>query len=177
MCLAQGPQRSDAREARTRGSLVSSQALYHWATALPRGICYISKSLNVNIGIKHFFLCIGIYWTQKVMLKPEPERLGFYQPPRGLADVNASENHVWSLWLHSHFVTWNENASKSSFCITVMARRFRRFWKCLFQSKDLCQHNVAKLRGFLACYCWWRQFSSSLECVYVKYKSRESTAG
>ena len=35
MCLAQGPQRSDAGEARTRGPLVSSQALYHWATALP----------------------------------------------------------------------------------------------------------------------------------------------
>ena len=36
MCLAQGPQRSDAGEARTRGPLVSSQALYHWATALPK---------------------------------------------------------------------------------------------------------------------------------------------
>ena len=35
MCLAQGPQRSDAGEARIRGPSVSSQALYHWATALP----------------------------------------------------------------------------------------------------------------------------------------------
>ena len=35
MCLAQGPQRSDVGEARTRGPSVSSQALYHWATALP----------------------------------------------------------------------------------------------------------------------------------------------
>ena len=35
MCLAQGPQRSDAGEARTRSPSVSSQALYHWATALP----------------------------------------------------------------------------------------------------------------------------------------------
>ena len=35
MCLIQGPQRSDAGEARTCGSSVSSQALYHWATALP----------------------------------------------------------------------------------------------------------------------------------------------
>ena len=34
MCLAQGPQRSDAGEARTRGPSVSSQALYHWATEL-----------------------------------------------------------------------------------------------------------------------------------------------
>ena len=37
MCLAQGPQRSDAGEAQTRGPSVSSQALYHWATALPVG--------------------------------------------------------------------------------------------------------------------------------------------
>ena len=35
MCLAQGPQRSDTGEAQTRGLSVSSQALYHWATALP----------------------------------------------------------------------------------------------------------------------------------------------
>ena len=35
MCLAQRPQRSDAGEARTRGPSVSSQTLYHWATALP----------------------------------------------------------------------------------------------------------------------------------------------
>ena len=37
MCIAQGPQRSDAGEARTRGPSVSSQALYHWATAIPPG--------------------------------------------------------------------------------------------------------------------------------------------
>ena len=34
-CLAQGPQRNDAGEARTRGPSVSSEGLYHWATALP----------------------------------------------------------------------------------------------------------------------------------------------
>ena len=37
MCLAQGPQRSDAGEPRTRDPLLLSQALYHWATALPCG--------------------------------------------------------------------------------------------------------------------------------------------
>ena len=35
MFLAQGPQRSDAGKARTRGLSVSSQALYYWATAPP----------------------------------------------------------------------------------------------------------------------------------------------
>ena len=36
MCLAQGPQRSEACEVRTRDPSVSSQALYHWATELPQ---------------------------------------------------------------------------------------------------------------------------------------------
>ena len=35
MCFAQGPQRSDASEARTHDPWVLSQALYHWATGLP----------------------------------------------------------------------------------------------------------------------------------------------
>ena len=35
MCHAQVPQHSDASEAQTRSPSVSSQALYHWATALP----------------------------------------------------------------------------------------------------------------------------------------------
>ena len=35
MCLAQGPRRSDACEARTCGLSVSSQAFYDRATALP----------------------------------------------------------------------------------------------------------------------------------------------
>ena len=38
MCLAQGPQHSDAGEAWTRGLSVSSQALYHWATAIPEKV-------------------------------------------------------------------------------------------------------------------------------------------
>ena len=47
MCLAQGPQRSDAGEARTRGPLVSSQALYHWATVLPQVHCVCAPELSL----------------------------------------------------------------------------------------------------------------------------------
>ena len=36
MSLGQGPQRSDAGEVWTTDPLISSQALYHWATALPQ---------------------------------------------------------------------------------------------------------------------------------------------
>ena len=38
MCLAQEPQGSDAGEAQTLDLSVASQALYHWATALPCGM-------------------------------------------------------------------------------------------------------------------------------------------
>ena len=38
MCLAQGPHRSDASEAQTHNPSVSSQALYHRATALPNAL-------------------------------------------------------------------------------------------------------------------------------------------
>ena len=47
MCHAQGPQRSDACEARTGGPSVSSQALYHWATGLP--YTYILSLFNGSL--------------------------------------------------------------------------------------------------------------------------------
>ena len=49
---------------------------------------------DVNIGIKHGFLCINICWAPREMLKPEPERRGFQPLPRGPADVNVSEKHI-----------------------------------------------------------------------------------
>ena len=59
MCLAQGPQGSDAGEAWTRGPLVSSQALYHWATALPVFLFSID-SLRSS---QHFFSHVGFSWV------------------------------------------------------------------------------------------------------------------
>ena len=50
MCLAQGPQRSEAGEAQTLGPLVSSQALYHWATVLLYvDVVYQYKSLRIRV--------------------------------------------------------------------------------------------------------------------------------
>ena len=57
MCLAQGPQRSDACEARTRGPSVSSQALYHWAFGslyMPTGnhkLALIDSVVNPDEGL------------------------------------------------------------------------------------------------------------------------------
>ena len=57
MCLAQGPQRSDAGEAWTRGLSVSSQALYHWATVLP-----VRMFLDIQMFLfKRFMQVISLY--------------------------------------------------------------------------------------------------------------------
>ena len=57
MCLAQGPQRSDAGEARTRGPSVSSQALYHWAIALP---VYFKSSCD-ELYIFHLYFAAFVF--------------------------------------------------------------------------------------------------------------------
>ena len=51
MCLAQGPQCNDIGEAWTRHPLVSSQALYHWATALPNAI-FFNIALHFHLKAK-----------------------------------------------------------------------------------------------------------------------------
>ena len=48
MCLAQGPQPSNACEAETHGPSVSSQALYHWAIALPNKIMYTDFAWQIR---------------------------------------------------------------------------------------------------------------------------------
>ena len=52
MCLAQGPQRSDAGEARTRSLSIWSQALYHWGTVLPHTqLSWALKFYNLKAGV------------------------------------------------------------------------------------------------------------------------------
>ena len=62
MCLAQGPQCSDAGEARTCGPSVSSHALYHCATTLPSCcifVCNVHYSFCVyTASTNSFCLCI-----------------------------------------------------------------------------------------------------------------------
>ena len=48
MCLAQGPQRSDAGEAQTRSPSVSSQALSHCASLMSSNVC-VSHSFSETI--------------------------------------------------------------------------------------------------------------------------------
>ena len=76
MCLAQGPQRSDAGEARTRSPSVSSQALYYWATALPMLVCEI---YTINIIAKLDKMAIFVlqenFHTSKSFWKQRPLKL------------------------------------------------------------------------------------------------------
>ena len=69
MCLAQRPQCSDASEARTRGPSVSSQAFYHWATALPHlieTVCFLLSTTYVLVK-KYFFLSTGLKSDQSIL--------------------------------------------------------------------------------------------------------------
>ena len=71
MCLAQGPHYSDAGEPRTRRPLVSSQALNHWATALPGIILWqkVWQFMRFTQTTKRFEVClIRIFFTFKLVV-------------------------------------------------------------------------------------------------------------
>ena len=63
MCLAQGPQRSDPGEAQTRRLSISSQALYHWATALQITYCNITSLKVCAWGCMVYYTFQYISWT------------------------------------------------------------------------------------------------------------------
>ena len=63
MCLAQGPQRSDACEAWTHGPSVSSQALYYWATVLHEDCILEIQRFKTQIQITDDYCCKEL-WTR-----------------------------------------------------------------------------------------------------------------
>ena len=103
-------------------------------------------------------------WTKKAYIlyvdisdftgKPV-KRDGFNDPRGGLADVNVSENHVWSLLFHKVILSlenFGKTLRKVHFCITIMARKSMKdsyALKGLFQSKVLRHPNSTELRSFL----------------------------
>ena len=103
-----------------------------------------------NIGIEHGFLCINICWALREVLKPEP---------RGPADVNVSEKHVWSLLLHKNILSLEnlgEIVSKSSFFrVPIMAQ------------KSMLPANVLKmpLPGQRLMSSWRHKITFSTVCV------------
>ena len=62
-----------------------------------------------------------------MVLKPEPERRGFKQPPRGLADVSVSEimfdrSYCNKSFYHS-LAKFGKTLPKVHFCISITAHK------------------------------------------------------
>ena len=88
MCLAQGPQRSDAGEARTRGPSVSSQGLYHCAPRMHFErikhrivivlaseytlLSYLNVSSVIPQGKHHFYPANRFWETRKSLFIAKP---------------------------------------------------------------------------------------------------------
>ena len=79
-----------------------------------------------------------------------------------------------------HLKTLEKTLRKVQFCITIMARKSMKdsyALKSLFQSEVLRHPNITRIT-FISIYITVDDvnFCDGLECVYVKYKSRASTA-
>ena len=61
MCLARGPQHSEAGEAPTRVPSVLSQALYPWATELPNYVVISMKTVHLFAELGIFQLVLGLF--------------------------------------------------------------------------------------------------------------------
>ena len=140
--------------------------LYHYDSWSDTGLSRAVYLIIIIIGIIHDSVCSNICWAPREVLKPKPERRGFQQLPRGQAvprkrcwnlslkmegfnisrarspaDVNVSENHVWSLLVHKNMSLENlgENALKSFLFLYLYwcrkARYLWMFWKHRFQGK------------------------------------------
>ena len=116
MCLVQGPQHSDAGEARTRYPLVSSQALYLWATALPlkmvvyTGFSVCLQSMHTWTQDRTF---TDIYtWNRQRIYKYPTDREKCCQmqhnPPlsRTSCNVNITSNAVYAI---QRYIVSNES--------------------------------------------------------------------
>ena len=96
MCLAQGPQRSDAGKAQTRGPSVSSQAIYHRATALPisyrDSLAWGNKSLSNGPGHMTKMAATPIYGKKNFKNLPfknqKANDLGIWYEALGMLDIS-----------------------------------------------------------------------------------------
>ena len=114
--------------------------------------------LCLIIGIKHDFLCINICWAPREALKPESERRVFQLLFSGQANVNVSENHVWSLLLHRNIFSldnFGDSEYASIFFLYLQWHANARY----LGTASRAQTNVLVTSLFYACYrarywCW-----------------------
>ena len=116
-----------------------------------RRLININRDMCCNIKIKHVFLCINICCTPGWCWNPGLKGEGL-NDPEGLIK---SENLVWSLLLYKVILSlenfWKTLRIVHFVLLSWRAKswKIRRFWKRLFQSKDVRHPNVTKLLLFL----------------------------
>ena len=102
---------------------------------------------------------------------------GFNVPGKGLADVSVSENHVWSLLSHKVILSlenFGKTLRNAHFCIH---EGFVGFKKACSRAKPYVILTPLNYVHFYTRYSVDDvNFCDGLECIYVKYKSRASTA-
>ena len=150
MFLAQGPQRSDAGEAWTLSLSVSSQALYHWATALPMyvlkcggSLCWIYLIfLKYPIKMKLFGLTkTKLFHFQRIFKNGGGAQRGSpLDPPLHLFKTNGLFLLFWhiKLWMvHSIHCILYQGVTVYSFLIKkyifaednfCLSKQFRPWW-------------------------------------------------
>ena len=117
------------------------------------------RIIPIIIGTKHDFLCNNICWAPRKVLKPEPKGPG--------ADLNGSENRIWSLLLHKQF------------CYSKLWRKcFEKFFfsssynEC-FENSTSRANDVTKLCLIMCVLLMMPSDSVTVtECSYVKLQSR-----
>ena len=102
--------------------------------------------------------------------------MGVLTTPRGLANENVSENHVWLLLLHTVILSlenFRKMLRKIHFYITIMVR------KSMKDSYILKMPVPEQRLTFIPMNVTVDDviFCDILDCVYIKYKSCASTAG
>ena len=137
MRLAQGPQHSDAGEARTCGPSVSNQVLYHWATALPD---YPKRSIN---GINEFYVVVfSIKFIEKKPHKLHLSRLlccnhtsycvNMVSVASALRYITSASKQILDVHPWSDSTEFSGIGRGSSDCIlrlNLLIRTFSKIWK------------------------------------------------
>ena len=151
MCLAQGPQRSDAGKARTRGPSVSSRALYYWwATALSNlSACnqvfylhyavFCFANVNINNLPAYFYGIWKVSFSKESMFRC----LLVYLIPY-IYQRSAPDGSKWRLSLiHYHCVSCQSSSVFwRDFCL-----HYEYDWKSVSFALQITKH--VKRRGFL----------------------------
>ena len=131
MCLAQGPQRNDAGEAGTCGLSVSSEAIYHWATALHYKICvnaiFLIKLLQNYLPTGFLDLLI----TNRLYRHDNLNNMGLNATKSVFADSS------WQSWIQTSLLScrdwlenWNFACSKFRYDTSKNANKNRHWSVC-----------------------------------------------